>query len=413
MSGASADWRRTRLDMAALAAPMGALAAVMQFAGALKSAPALANLPFDLTLAAFALTLPMMLLLMVSRRWDIGRGTAIPLAGAGGLWLWMTLAGAWSHSHEILPAKLVDLVLLGPPMLLAGMVAGADSQARQWLVGATLVIGPLVGLSVALGMRDGSVVLGGMVGARPDLVRVQYQLAGLAMACSAAMAAVKALEARGLARLAWLALVGGLAVAVLLPGGRAALLALALTATAAPAAALWASGRRMAVLGLVGGAGLAGFAAAAVFLLDPTLIEGLRTLERLTEGPVEASARPLLWAAALDWAGESAPFGLGTGGFTIAAGHGERRGLYPHNHALESLVEGGLIGFVLWLMAFGVGLWSAVAQLRRVAPGRIARIAALVLPVALTVMVSTDLGNRMAWFALGLALSLSLESRRG
>jgi len=30
--------------------------------------------------------------------------------------------------------------------------------------------------------------------------------------------------------------------------------------------------------------------------------------------------------------------------------------------------------------------------------------------VAMTVMVSTDLGNRMAWFALGLALSLGVGS---
>jgi hypothetical protein len=37
-------------------------------------------------------------------------------------------------------------------------------------------------------------------------------------------------------------------------------------------------------------------------------------------------------------------------------------------------------------------------------------VAALTLPVALTVMVSTDLGNRMAWFALGLLLSLAVEA---
>jgi hypothetical protein len=34
----------------------------------------------------------------------------------------------------------------------------------------------------------------------------------------------------------------------------------------------------------------------------------------------------------------------------------------------------------------------------------------MVLPVALTVLVSTDLGNRMAWFALGLALSLGVAT---
>ncbi|EFH09160.1 hypothetical protein HMPREF0731_4620, partial [Pseudoroseomonas cervicalis ATCC 49957] len=43
---------------------------------------------------------------------------------------------------------------------------------------------------------------------------------------------------------------------------------------------------------------------------------------------------------------------------------------------------------------------------------RVARIAALVLPVALAALVSTDLGNRMVWFALGLSLSLGVVARR-
>ena len=33
------------------------------------------------------------------------------------------------------------------------------------------------------------------------------------------------------------------------------------------------------------------------------------------------------------------------------------------------------------------------------------------MPVALTAMVSTDLGNRMVWFALGLLLSLAVEAQ--
>ena len=40
------------------------------------------------------------------------------------------------------------------------------------------------------------------------------------------------------------------------------------------------------------------------------------------------------------------------------------------------------------------------------------RIAALTLPLGLTAMVSTDLGNRMVWFGLGLLLSLGVEARR-
>ena len=146
---------------------------------------------------------------------------------------------------------------------------------------------------------------------------------------------------------------------------------------------------------------------------DPTLALGLRTLERLTgEGDLgESSARLPLWRAALLWAGEAVPFGLGTGGFTIAAGFGERRGLYPHNHALESLAEGGLPGLLFWLLAFGGGGVAAIVTGARAEPGHAARVVALTLPMALTAMLSTDLGNRMAWFALGLALGLGVTTR--
>ncbi len=85
--------------------------------------------------------------------------------------------------------------------------------------------------------------------------------------------------------------------------------------------------------------------------------------------------------------------------------------MHPHNHALEALAEGGLPGLALWLLAFGGGAALAAARAGRVEPGRAARIAALTFPVALSVMVSTDLGDRIAWFALGLLLSLGVEAR--
>jgi hypothetical protein len=71
-----------------------------------------------------------------------------------------------------------------------------------------------------------------------------------------------------------------------------------------------------------------------------------------------------------------------------------------------------LPGLALWLLAVGGAGVAALALGARADPGRAARIAALTLPMAVAVMVSTDLGNRMAWFALSLALSLGLEARR-
>ncbi|WP_376099303.1 O-antigen ligase family protein [Roseomonas sp. CCTCC AB2023176] len=399
-----------RPTIPALAALAGAPAAAMHLAGALKSTPALANLSFDLTLAAAALLLPALPLILAGRAWRVDRILALPLACCAGLLLWLVAAALWSPSRVVLEAKLPEVVLLGPAMLAAGLLTGADPAARRVLCAASLAIGVFVAASVAHGLATGGVVLGGLAGANPDLVRVQYQLAGLAIAGAAGLAAVRVAEARGLRRLLPGVLVAGLAAAALLPGGRAALLALGATVLLAPAALHWSRGRPDSAVGWAGLC-LAGLAVALGLLaLNPQAAEGLRTLERFTGEGVAASARPILWGEALRWAGDAAPWGLGTGAFTIASGSGERRGLYPHNHALEALTEAGLPGLLLWLGAFGGGAAVLLARIRHLPPGDAARLVALVLPVAIGIMVSTDLGNRMAWFALGLALSPGLTA---
>jgi O-antigen ligase len=401
--------------MGALAASAGVLAALLHFAGALKSTPPLAALPFDLTAAAALGLLAALALLVPGCAWRAGRTVALPLGACGALWLWMVLAGAWSPSRAVLAARLVDAVLLAPAMLAAGLAVAAEDRALRACADAALAIGVFTAAAIAWGLATDRVVLGGLPGEAPEQVRVQYQIAGLAIASAAALAALRAVEARGAAgRLGWLGLTAGLGAAALLPGGRAALAALALAVALAPALALWRRGRRGLALAwpaaVLGGAA----AALALILADPSLAAGLRTLERLAEGEVaQSSGRLSLWQAALEEGGAALPWGLGTGGFTIAAGHGDRRGLHPHNHALEALAEGGLPGLLLWLAAFGGGAAAALRLAARAAPWRAARVAALTLPVGLTVMVSTDLGNRMAWFALGLALGLGLRAEMG
>lgn len=400
------------LRLPGLGTVVGGLAATLHFAGALKSAPPLAALPFDLTAAAALGLLALLPLLAAGHAWAVDARIALPLAACGALWLWLVLAGAWSPSRAILPAKLADAVLLGPPMLLAGLAVAGEAQALRACATAALAIGAFVAGAVAWGLATGGVVLGGLPGANPELVRVQYQIAGLAIASAAALAAVRAMEARRIpARLGWLALAALLAAAALLPGGRAALAALVLALAVAPAIALWRAGWQGRALAwpfvVLAGAALM----LAVVLGDPPLVAGLRTVERLAEGEVaQSSGRLALWRAAAAQGGAALPWGLGTGGFAIAAGHGERRGLYPHNHALEALAEGGLPGLLFWLLAFGGGAAAALALGARAEGWRVARVAALALPVALSAMVSTDLGNRMAWFALGLALGLGVTA---
>lgn len=399
---------------ALVAGGTGIAAAILQNTGALKSLPWLAALPVDLTLLAALALLPGMALLAAARRWRLDPALAWPLAGAAGLWLWLVLAGAWSPSRTVLAEKLPQVVLAGPILLLAGMLVGGEAQALRRLAGAALLIGIAVGGGITLGLATDAVVLGGEPGADPTRVRVQYQIAGLAIAASGGVAAVGMVTATGrLARGLWFGLTGALAVAVLVPGGRLGLIGLGLGVLLAPAPVLARRAGAGAALAWIGIGGAAGLALLLLLADLPDLAKGLETLERLFGDPnTTTSARVVLWEEALRWAGNAAPFGLGTAGFTIAAGFGDDRALYPHNHALEALAEGGLPGLALWLLAFGGGVLLALRQTLsgRVAAQRAALVAALTIPVALSAMVSTDLGNRMVWFALGLLLSLGVEA---
>jgi O-antigen ligase len=392
----------------------GAAAAILQLAAALKTAPPLAGLPFDISLVAFALLLPLLGLLAATRSWSVDPRIAMPLAATGLLAFWLVLAGGWTASRGVAVAKLPEIVAIGPAMVAAGLMVGADRAARAALATTSMLIGVAVAVMVGWAGGEGFAM---RVALDPNAAKLQYQVAGLAIAMAASLAALRATEVRSvLAATAWLALVAALAAAALLPGGRTALVALGLGVIVAPALGLWRRRRLGSALGWLAAGGIVAAGAALLLLLRPEDADGLRTLERLTADAGGLDARLGLWSAALRWGGEAAPFGLGTGGFTIAAGHGERRGLYPHNHGLEALAEAGVPGLVLWLASFGGALVAAARLMPGSEPGRAPRIAAMVLPVVLTVMVSTDLGNRMAWFALGLALSLGVQAapaRRG
>jgi hypothetical protein len=384
----------------------GALAALLQLAGGLKTAPPFVALPFDVTLVALLMLLPLLALLAVTRRWAVEPALALPVAAAALLALWLVVAGSWTASRSVAAAKLPEVVLAGPVMIAIGLLVGAEPRARAALVVTSVLIG--LGLVALIGR---GVVSGPAVLLPGGEARLHHQLAGLALAIAAGLAALRLTEARGVARAVWFALVLVLAAAGLIPGGRTALIALGLGVALAPALRFVLDGRVAAAAGWIAACGAALGLGLLILMLHPAEMERLRSLHRLTADMAGFEARLGLWSAALAWAGEAAPLGLGTGGFPIAAGHGERRGLYPHNHALEVLAEAGLPGLLLWIGAFGGGLVVALRARHRVAPHRVAEIVAMVLPVALTIMVSTDLGNRMAWFALGLALSLGVVVR--
>ncbi|MES2711097.1 MAG: O-antigen ligase domain-containing protein, partial [Pseudomonadota bacterium] len=181
---------------AVLAAPAGALAAGLHFAGALKSAPLLSALPFDLTLALAAALAPPLAILALTRRWRVDAGVALPLLAAAALWFWLVVSASWGSSRDAAAAKLAELVFMAPVMLAAGLLVGADARMLRRFGLAVVAIAAFVGASVAIGIADRSVVLGGLVGADPERARVQYQVTGLALASGAALAVVFGLQAR-------------------------------------------------------------------------------------------------------------------------------------------------------------------------------------------------------------------------
>jgi hypothetical protein len=164
----------------AVALAAGGLAALLQLAGGLKSAPALDFIPFDLTLAALLALLPCLGLLAATRRWQIDATLALPIAAAALLVLWFVIAGAWTASRTVAAAKLPEVVLAGPAMLAAGLIAGADPAARRALAGTSLFIGLV--LAAVIGWTVASGAGGGWLGATApgaERVGVHHQLAGL------------------------------------------------------------------------------------------------------------------------------------------------------------------------------------------------------------------------------------------
>lgn len=392
---------------AARAAALGAAAAALQFAAALKGLPGFAHLPLDITPPLLVLVLGLALWCLLARPHRLGAEAALVLALQGALALWLIIAGSWSGGASTLPRKLAEIALLGPAMTVTGLAVAASPPAFRAFAAATAVIGLAVAVAVPAAVAAGIAVLGGATDA--ETIRVQYQVATLALAAAAAVLAAGAAGA-GRTGAVWRTLgVAVLALAALATGGRAGLAGLAAAVVLAPAAVLAARGRLAPALalGTTIALGLGLGLALVLALTDPA--GAPRTLARFLEGALGAgSVRPALWGEA--WRLASA-LGLGTAGFAPAAGFGDVRGWHPHNLGLEALAEGGVPAAVL---LGGIVLACAAALLRRagevppVQLGATVGFACVALAQAAT---STDLGNRMAWLWVGLITGLALRAQ--
>lgn len=385
---------------------LGLAAAGLQFAAALKGLPGLAHLPFDLTPPLLFLVLGLTAARLALHPHRIGPEPAAVIGVQALLALWLVAAGAWSGSTEALPRKLAEIVLLAPAMTLAGLAVAAHPAAFAGFAAGCAGVGLAVALGVPLAVAAGIAVLGGAADA--ETIRVQYQVATLALAAAAAVLAAGAVTARGIARMLRIAGVAGLVLAALATGGRAGLAGLAAAVVLAPSAVLAARGRRVAALALAcaTGAALAAGIALVLALTDPAGLP--RTLARFLDGALGAGAvRPTLWAAAWQLA---APLGLGTAGFAPAAGLGDLRGWHPHNLGLEALAEGGVPAAALLAAIVVVCIATLVRRARDVPPAQLGATVGFACVAAAQAATSTDLGNRMAWLWVGLVAGIAVRA---
>lgn len=230
---------------------------------------------------------------------------------------------------------------------------------------------------------------------------------GLIIAIYAALAATRVWT-----RMAALAVLPLLVVALLASGSRGPIVAFAIGAVALVALTA-ANGRARRRLLIVGG-GLLG-AAIVVPLVVPGSTIG-RSLSTLVGGAngLSSNGRSQLWSQAFGAFAQHPLFGIGTGGF----GALNPTEPYPHNILLEVAVELGIVGALL-IVGIVVGAAARLVAVWRAAEGRDRLDAAVIITLFITALVNAlfsgaieDNREIWVWGGLGLGMSARLAATR-
>jgi O-antigen ligase len=396
---------RAWLSAETLFAGFGVAACMLIFVGVLKSLPGVQRLPVDITPVLLVVTLLHLAGLLACR--VVVLPAAVPmLLALHAAFAGVAIVGAGlGQGRTIFPDKLRDVVLVAPVMIVLGAAVAADRAAFRRFLATAKLIGPLMGAFIAGAFAFGLVNVVIQFGGKGSVTthRVQYQLANLMIALAASGYAVAALRTRGRWRLANAAMTALLAFAALIPGGRSGFVGLCLAAVIGPFLYLWHAGRRRQAVGLaVVLAALLAIAIAGVFA-SAQLAGSLRTVARFTQGNIaESSSRLPLWRAAFHLIETNGPLGVGFGAYTASAGLGTARDLYPHNLFIEALVELGLPGFVLYLGMWATAGLAWAGAIQRTDGEQWATSAAFGVIMLIMILLSSDLGNPLMWFCLGL-----------
>jgi O-antigen ligase len=387
-----------------------ALLVLYLFAGIYKDDPRFAWIPYDPTAMFFALSVVVGgFIILIS---PIHKKSLPVILAMICLVAWLMFSLLWSGSRIYGPAKVLFMGTLALWAVIAGaLIIAPDPERTRRLFTLLLLFGLWVGVEMVWFYLEA----GGQAG-RIRLASASYLTLGRLCGLGALVVLAAWLYGRGGAA-GWLclALFFGLGFVLAISGGRGPLLATVLPLLIPVALGIRLTTRKifysrtqMSVLALLlamaGGLTLYGE-------ITGHRLETVERIERLAEGDFSGSAaiRGDLYSEATGVWLRAPIVGHGAGGWTSATGRPDEA-RYPHNVVAELLVEGGMVGLMLFVALVATALRGVSFERLRRDPQAVCALM-LFANGLLNAMVSSDLpGNRAMFLMLGLLALLAVRS---
>jgi O-antigen ligase len=389
-----------------------ALLVLYLFAGIYKEDPRFAWIPLDPTAMFFALSVVVggfIILLSPIHK----KGLPVILAMVC-LVTWLMFSLLWSGSRIYGPAKVFFMGTLVLWAVMAGvLIIAPDPERTRRLFTVLLLLGLWMGVEVVWIYLEA----GGQAG-RIHLGEANYLMLGRLCGLGALVALAAWLYGRG-GGAGWLclALFVILGFVLAIGGGRGPLLATVLPLLIPVALGIRLTARKifysptqLSVLVLL-------LATAIGFVLYGEItghrLATFERLERLVESEARGSEaiRGNLYAEASGVWLQAPVVGHGAGGWTSATGRPDEV-RYPHNIVAELLVEGGMVGLMLFVALVATALRGVSFERLRRDPQAVCAVM-LFANGLLNAMLSADLpGNRAMFLAIGLLALLAVRPDR-
>ena len=385
----------------------GASCAAFHFSGAIKSVPGIAKLPIDLT----AIFLSFSVTTYVIRALCCG----IYISSFGGAHLFLQsllniciiFSALKSNSSQILYDKLFQVTAVGFVMTLLSFSLSSSAQAFKSFIDTCYFFALLCSLTIPPTLLLGLSVRGGPV--ETEFSRVQYQLVGILFASASVVGATSLIQSWPLYRVRKLFALTLFIFGSAILGGRASFIS-QISATLVAASLMYGNqteqARRSSVIVLV--IFMTGSYVFTFFLFFIGAEELVIFKRLFFQSYVDHDIRALLWSMA---ASNASIFGLGTASFGPNMGLGDVRRWYPHNLVLEAFVELGVPGLILFCMLLFTAASSLYLCRKLISDEHLSILAGFTFICGAQIFTSTDLGNRMAWFWLGLLSGTSCRTR--